>query len=196
MGEVEEMVKTPQIPWDVRQSEMRDELTDATDLEIPETCMRQSRWMSVVGKQTTEILEEIEESWIEVKRRTKTQVPRQPEEDGKNPRMIQIFVKVDGSKTLPLIVSPSDKVDEVMRRTQNNVKYSKSDVHMTCEGRVIRRGDELRSSGVSDGSTVQITNVMRGGGNHRNKKNRAGKKPTAREHSEEKVVLKSEPVQG
>ena len=32
MGEVEEMLETPQIPWDFRQSEVRDELTDATNL--------------------------------------------------------------------------------------------------------------------------------------------------------------------
>ena len=32
---------------------------------------------------------------------------------------------------------------------------------------------------VGDGCTVQIVNMMRGGGKHRNKKNRADKKPTA-----------------
>ena len=42
-GEVEGMVKTPQIPWDSRQSEVRDELTDATNLELPWKFMRQSR---------------------------------------------------------------------------------------------------------------------------------------------------------
>ena len=61
----------------------------------------------------------------------------------------------------------------VMRRTLNRVKSTKSDVYMTCEGRVLRQSDELRSSGVDDGCTVQIMNMMRGGGNHRNKKNRA-----------------------
>ena len=114
MGEVEEMVKTPQIRWDSRQSEVRDELTDATHLEIPRKCMRQTRWMSVVDEKTTEIPKEIEETWIEVKRRTRTQETRQPEEDGKNRQMIQIFVMVYGSKTFPLMVSPSDKVDDVM----------------------------------------------------------------------------------
>ena len=42
--------------------------------------------------------------------------------------MIQIFVKVDGSKTFQLMVSPSNKVDDVMRRILNNVKSSKSNV--------------------------------------------------------------------
>ena len=44
-------------------------------------------------------------------------------------------------------------------------------------GDALRRSDELRSSGVDDGSTVQIMNMMRGGGKHMNKKNRAEKKP-------------------
>ena len=78
--------------------------------------------------------------------------------------MVQIFVKLDGSRTFSLMVSPSDKVDDVMRRTLNKEKSSKSDVYMTCEGRVLRWCHELRSSGVGDGCTVQIMNMMRGGG--------------------------------
>ena len=92
-------------------------------------------------------LREIEETWIEKKRRTRTQEPRQPEEVRKNRPMVQIFVKVDGSKTFPLMVSPSDKVDEVMRRIRNNVKSSKNDAHMMFEGRVLRWRDELIGSG-------------------------------------------------
>ena len=52
----------------------------------------------------TENPEEMEETWIEVKRRTRT---RQQEEVRKNRQMIQIFVKVDGSKMFPMIVSGS-----------------------------------------------------------------------------------------
>ena len=107
--------------------------------------MRQSRWMSVVNVKTTENLEDIEEPWIEVERRTRTQEPRQSEEVRKNR---QVFVKVDGSKTFPLMVSPSDKVDDVMRQILNNEKKpSKSDGYLTCEGRVLRWSDELWSSG-------------------------------------------------
>ena len=149
----------------------------------------------------------IEEIWIEVRRRTRTQEPRQPEEDRKNRPMVQIFVKVDGSKTFPLMASPRDKVHEVMRRIRNNVKFSKSDVYMTCEGRVLRWGDELKSCGVDDGCTVQTMNMMCGGGKHSNRKNKAEKKLTAspksqepvrgqQEHHEEKIIQKSEPVQG
>ena len=120
----------------------------------------------------------------------------------KNRQVVQIFVKVDGSKTFPLMVSPRDKVDGVIRRILNN---GKSDVYMTCEGRALRRSDELRSFGVDDGSTVQIMNMMRGGGKHRNKY-RAEKKPAAsprsqepvrdqQEHDEAKIIQNSEPEQ-
>ena len=53
---------------------VRNELTDATNVD--------------------EILEEIEETWIEVKRRTRTQEPQQTEEVRKNRQVIQTFVKV------------------------------------------------------------------------------------------------------
>ena len=112
---------------------------------------------------------------------------------------------MDGSKTFPLMISPSDKVDEVMRRIRNNVEST--DVYMTCEGRVLRWSDELRSSGVADGCTVQIMNMMRGGGKHRNKQNRTEKKPTTsprnsepmrgeQEHEEESITQKAELVKG
>ena len=38
------------------------------------------------------------------------------------------------------------------------------------EGKVLRGSDKLRNCGISDGSTVQMTNQLRGGGVHRNKK--------------------------
>ena len=79
----------------------------------------------------------------------------------------------------------TDEVDEVMRRIRNNVKSSESDVYMTCERRVLRWSDELRSSGVGDGCTVQIMKMMRGGGKHRNKKNRVEKKPAASPKNQE-----------
>ena len=53
-----------------------------------------------------------------------------------------------GRKRSQLMVSPSDKVDDVMRQILNNEKKSsKSDVYLTCEGRVLGRSEDLRSSG-------------------------------------------------
>ena len=51
--------------------------------------------------------------------------------DGRS-RTIQILVKVDGSKAFPL-----------------------EDVYVTCEGRAIGRGEELKGCGISDGGTLQ-----------------------------------------
>ena len=47
---------------------------------------------------------------------------------------------------------------------------------MKCEGRVLRRSDELKSCRGSDGSTVQVVSRMRGGAKHKDKKSKAEKK--------------------
>ena len=49
---------------------------------------------------------------------------------------------------------------------------------MTMGGRVLRRSEELRSCGVSDGCTIQLTNRMRRGGRHKDKKSKVDKKAT------------------
>ena len=102
---------------------------------------------------------EVETGWVTVKRRTKQWRQQGCEEssvesDGRRLRMIQIFVKVDGSEVLPLEVSMSDKVGDVVTRIPSSACGSKRDVYMTCEGRVMRRSDDLKNCGISDGSTV------------------------------------------
>ena len=72
---------------------------------------------------------------------------------------------------------------------------NRCDVYVTCEGKVLKGNEELRSSIVGDGCTVQIMNMMRG--THRNKKNREkqttaspkGQEPERgqQEHNEEKI---------
>ena len=54
-------------------------------------------------------------------------------------RAIQIAVKMDGCKTLPLEVSPNDKVGDVARRIPSRACCSKRDVYATCEGRVFTK---------------------------------------------------------
>ena len=123
-----------------------------------------------------------------------------------NRQMIQIFIKVNGLKEFLLDVSMTDKVSDIVRRIPNSAGSCRQDVHMTCEGRVLRCNDEMRSSGVSDGCTVQNMNEMRGGGKHRNEKNKVEKKqaksPRSREpvrdqqeHDEGKIIHNSEPEQ-
>ena len=69
----------------------------------------------------------------------------------KKRKMIQIFVKVDGSKVTPMEVSLTDgKVEDVMRQIQKD-----EDVYVTMHGKALRRNEKLKSCGVSDGCTIQ-----------------------------------------
>ena len=86
----------------------------------------------------------------------------------KKRRTIQIFVKVNESRTFPLDVSPDDKVDDVMRQIQ-----SEEDVYVTLRGRVLKRSEKLKSCEVTDGCTIQVTSRMRGGGRHKDKRSKA-----------------------
>ena len=72
-------------------------------------------------------------------------------------------------------VSPEDKVQKIL----NTVSGSDRDVHVMCEGRILRKSDKLKSCGVRDGSTVQVTSRMRGGGKHKDKKGKEEKKQVA-----------------
>ena len=83
----------------------------------------------VPGRESQEVVEEegqqdevkvVEDvmDWVTVKRRTKrrTVEEKRDEEGRKTPKVVQIFVKVDGAMTFPMDVSPSDKVSDVVRR--------------------------------------------------------------------------------
>ena len=62
-------------------------------------------------------------------------------------KMVQIFVKVNGSRATPMEVNlTDDKVEDVMRQIQKD-----EDVYVTLNGKVLRRDEKLRSCGVSDG---------------------------------------------
>ena len=90
-------------------------------------------------------------------------------------KMVQIFVKVDGMKTVAMEVSPEDKVQKIL----NTVSGSDWDVYVMCEGRILRKSEKLKSCGVRDGSTVQVMSRMRGGGKHKDKKSKDEKKQVA-----------------
>ena len=113
--------------------------------------------------------------WVEVQRRTRRKVVEEGHdgEGEKNCRKaVQIFVKVDGMKTVLREVSPKDKVQKIL----NIVSGSDQDVYATCQGRMLRKDDELRSCGVSDGCTIQVTSRMRRGGRRKDKMSRSEKK--------------------
>ena len=63
----------------------------------------------------------------------------------KRKKMVQIFVKVDGMKTVAMEVSPEDKVQKIL----NTVSKSDRDVYVASGGRILRGSDtaeELRGS--------------------------------------------------
>ena len=107
--------------------------------------------------------------WVTVQRKTRS----------KSGKTVQIIVKVGGSKTCQMDVSLRDKVGDTARRVPSSACCSQRDVYLTCDGRVLRRSEELTSCGVSDGSTLQVTSRMRGGGKHEDTKSKAEKKRAA-----------------
>ena len=83
----------------------------------------------------------------------------------KQRKMVQIFVKVNGSKATPMEVNlTDDKVEDVMRRIQKD-----EDVYVTMHGKALRRNEKLKSCEVIDGCTIQVTDRLRGGGRHKDK---------------------------
>ena len=93
----------------------------------------------------------------------------------KRKKMVQIFVKVDGMKTVAMEVSPEDKVQKIL----NTVSGSDRDVYVSSGGRILKGSDKLKSCEVRDGSTVQVVSRMRGGGKHKDKKGKEEKKQVA-----------------
>ena len=119
--------------------------------------------------------------WVEVRRRTRK----------KSRKMVQIFVKVDGGKTSTMEMEMSDKVDDIVKK----IPINDQDVYVTSGGRILRRSDKLESCEVRDGSTIQVTSRMRGGGKHKDKKSKVEKKKVTRQEplkDEGSAILESE----
>ena len=93
----------------------------------------------------------------------------------KRKKMVQIFVKVDGMKTVAMEVSPEDKVQKIL----NTVSGTDRDEYVTSGGRILRGSDKLKSCEVRDGSTVEVTGRMRGGGKHKDRKGKGENKQVA-----------------
>ena len=94
----------------------------------------------------------------------------------KKRKMVQIFVKADGSRATPMEENLSDdKVEDILRQVQND-----EDAYVTLHGRVLKRGEKLKSCGVTDGCTVQVTSRLRGGGKHKDKRGQKEKKRAAK----------------
>ena len=68
-----------------------------------------------------------------------------------------------------------------MRQVQRD-----EDAYVTMQGKVLRASEKLKSCGVTDGCTIQVTSRMRGGGKHREKKSKIEKE---RSGSPKKIEL-------
>ena len=89
--------------------------------------------------------------------------------------MVQIFVKVNGSKATPIEVNlTDDRVEDIMRQVQND-----EDAYVTMQGKLLKTSEKLKSCGVTDGCTIQVTSRMRGGGKHKDKMSKGEKKQVA-----------------
>ena len=108
-------------------------------------------------------------------------------------KMVQIFVRVNGSKATPMEVNlTDDKVEDVMRQIQND-----EDVYVTMHGRVLKRGEKLKSYEVADGCTIQVTSRLRGGGKHKDKRSKAEKNQAANTRTpEQKFAEDAKSVKG
>ena len=75
------------------------------------------------------------------------------------------------------------------------IPISDQDVYVTSGGRILKGSDKLKSCEVRDGSTVEVTSRMRGGGEHRDKKSKVEKKQVMRQEplkNEDPAILESE----
>ena len=61
-----------------------------------------------------------------------------------------------------------------MRRIQKD-----EDACVTMQGKVLKTSEKLKSCGVTDGCTIQVTSRMRGGGKHKDRKSKGEKKQVA-----------------
>ena len=118
---------------------------------------------AAAGEGNEEVKKDVTD-WVEVRRRTRR----------KSRKMVQIFVKVDGGKTSVMDMEMSDKVDDIVKK----IPISDRDVYVTSGGRILKGSDKLEICEVRDGSTVEVTSRMRGGGRHKDKKSKSEKKQT------------------
>ena len=103
--------------------------------------------------------------WVEVKRRTRR----------KSRKIFQIR-QGGGGKTSGIEMEMSDKVDDIVKK----IPISDQDVYVTS-GRILRRSEKLESCEVRDGSAVEVTSRMRGGGKHKDKNGKVEKKQGMRQ---------------
>ena len=143
------------------------------------------------GKREEETGEKGKEVQEETDNEVENNVTGWTEVSRKRKKMVQIFVKVDGGKTSVMEMEMNDKVDDVVKK----IPISDQDVYVTSGGRILKGSDKLKSCQVQDGSTVEVTSRMRGGGKHNEKKSKVEKKQGMKQEplkNEGPAILESE----
>ena len=143
------------------------------------------------GKREEETGEKGKEVQEETDNEVKKNVTGWTEVSRKRKKMVQIFVKVDGGKTSVMEMEVNDKVDDIVKK----IPISDQDVYVTSGGRILKGSDKLKSCEVRDGSTVEVTSRMRGGGKHKDKKSKVEKKQGMKQEplkNEGRAILESE----
>ena len=126
------------------------------------------------GEEREKVVDELTD-WVKVTRKNRQERSHDESEERnrKSRKVIQIFVKVDGSKVTPMEVSLTDKVGDIVKKTVDSKNHHKNDV--------FRRSEELKSCEVRDGCTVHVVSRLRGGGKHKDKKGKVEKKQVTRQ---------------
>ena len=163
------------------------QLAQETKVYRDEACCMQQRMQQQMQQQAQQQKQQQEQRQKQQYAEQQHQKPAAPDKAMMNvqrgdSRTFQIFVKTDDLKTMTMDVTPNDKIQDVVRR---GMGCSKHDVYVTCEGRMLNENAELKSSEVRDGSTVQVVSRLRGGGRHKEKRNRAEKKRGRSENGQE-----------
>ena len=143
------------------------------------------------GKREEETGEKGKEVQEETDNEAEKNVTGWTEVSRKRKKMVQILVKVDGGKTSAMEMEMKDKVDDIVKK----IPISDQDVYVTSGGRILKGSDKLKSCKVRDGSTVEVTNRMRGGGEHKDKKSKVEKKQVMRQEplkNEDPAILERE----
>ena len=87
-------------------------------------------------------------------------------------------------KTSVMEMEMSDKVDDIVKK----IPISDRDVYVTSGRRILRRRDKPESCEVRDGSTIQVTSRMRGGGKVKDKKGQKERKRDVKQEGPEQKL--------
>ena len=100
------------------------------------------------------------------------------------------------SKTVTKRVSPKESVSALQRKIKHMTLCPGGDAYVTLAGKVLKEWDMLKDCGVVDGSTVFVSERLRGGAVHKSKKQNKQKKREISEQLEKERQGQEHEVKG